>query len=546
MIAGSAAPTIVAVSLVALATVLIGGFGLRLSRTTSDFYVASRGVGPVLNASAISGEYLSAASFLGVAGLILARGADVLWLPLGWTTGYLLLLVFVAAPLRRSGAYTLPDFAQLRLESLAVRRVASLLVVLIGLLYLVPQFQGAGLTMRTITGAPRWAGAVLVSLVVGLNVVAGGMRSVTFAQAFLFWLKLAALLTPAFFLVARWTSQGSPTGAGLTKTDWVEPLSGEHALYLTYSLILATFLGTMGLPHVVVRYYTNRDGRSARRTTVTVLVLLSGFYLLPTIYGVLGRLYAADLVAGGRTDSVVLTLPGRLVGGSLAHGLTALLGAGAFAAFLSTSSGLVISIAGVISQDLLRTRGSGVRRFRLGAVVAVFGALSLTLASTGVTVAQEVELTFAVAASTFAPLLLLGIWWRRLTPAGALAGLLTGGVLSSSAVLATTFGIDTGHDWLGAIIAQPAAVTVTVAFLMMVGVSLLTRESRPGHVTRIMVRLHVPEDLELDRGPFQADRPTVRRSFATTRQGVTSRTQTRLRHWAMGRRGASQERGSRS
>ena len=103
-------------------TLAVGAFGLRVSRTMSDFYVASRGVGPVLNASAISGEYLSAASFLGAAGLILARGVDMLWLPVGWTAGYLVLLVFVAAPLRRSGAYTLPDFAQLRLESMHVRR----------------------------------------------------------------------------------------------------------------------------------------------------------------------------------------------------------------------------------------------------------------------------------------------------------------------------------------------------------------------------------------------------------------------------------------
>ncbi|HEX6055580.1 MAG TPA: cation acetate symporter, partial [Intrasporangium sp.] len=125
----STAASVVAVVAVALASLLVGAFGLRVSRTMSDFYVASRVVGPVLNASAISGEYLSAASFLGVAGLILARGVDMLWLPVGWTAGYLLLLVFVAAPLRRSGAYTLPDFAQLRVESTQARHVASLLVV---------------------------------------------------------------------------------------------------------------------------------------------------------------------------------------------------------------------------------------------------------------------------------------------------------------------------------------------------------------------------------------------------------------------------------
>ncbi len=154
---------VLAVTAISVATLVIGAFGLRVSRTTSDFYVASRSVGPGVNASAISGEYLSAASFLGVAGLVLVRGVDMLWYPVGWTAGYLLLLVFVAAPLRRSGAYTLPDFAELRVESRAARRVAGALVCLVGVLYLVPQLQGAGLTLRALTGAPAWVGASVVA-----------------------------------------------------------------------------------------------------------------------------------------------------------------------------------------------------------------------------------------------------------------------------------------------------------------------------------------------------------------------------------------------
>lgn len=148
-----------AVTVVVLVTVLVGALGLRISRTTSDFYVASRTVGPRLNAAAISGEYLSAASFLGIAGLVLLQGPEMLWYPVGYTAGYLVLLVLVAAPLRRSGAYTLPDFAEARLESRAVRRIAVLFVVGVGWLYLLPQLQGAGLTLKILTGAPHWVGA---------------------------------------------------------------------------------------------------------------------------------------------------------------------------------------------------------------------------------------------------------------------------------------------------------------------------------------------------------------------------------------------------
>ncbi len=146
--------SVAAVLLVTLATLAIGTWGLKFSRTTSDFFVASRSVRPGLNASAISGEYLSAASFLGIAGLVLSFGAEMLWYPIGWTAGYLVLLVLVAAPLRRSGAYTLPDFAEARLDSRAVRTLASVMVVAIGWLYVMPQLQGAGVALRAATGLP--------------------------------------------------------------------------------------------------------------------------------------------------------------------------------------------------------------------------------------------------------------------------------------------------------------------------------------------------------------------------------------------------------
>ncbi len=186
-----------AIALVAFASALIGSLGVRLARSTSDFLVASRTVGPASNAGAISGEYLSAASFLGIAGLILRDGVDALWYPVGFTAGYLALLLFVAAPLRRSGAYTVPDFAEARLRSTALRKVCTAFVVVIGWLYLLPQLQGAGLTLTTITGWPPWAGATAAAVIVVATVMLGGMRSITFVQAFQYWLKLTALALPA-------------------------------------------------------------------------------------------------------------------------------------------------------------------------------------------------------------------------------------------------------------------------------------------------------------------------------------------------------------
>ena len=564
-----AALDVAAVVLVVGFTIGIGVYGLRLARTTSDFLVASRSVSPVWNASAIGGEYLSAASFLGIAGLVMAYGADALWYPVGFVAGYLVLLLLVAAPLRRSGAYTLPDFAETRLHSPTVRRVASLLVVLIGWLYLVPQLQGAGLTLRATTGAPVWVGAVVVAAVVTVNVAGGGMRSATFVQAFQYWLKLTALAVPALFLLLAWQADGAPdlappsgpvfraettvrfdaavevdvrerlrieeAGAarvlepGVARFDegdvvvfpagapvphvravqeatgdsWARPLSGagglEHPLYAVYALVLATFLGTMGLPHVLVRFYTNPDGTAARRTTLVVLVLLGVFYLLPALYGALGRLYAPELLLTGRTDAVVLSLPTAMLSGSGGALLEALLVAGAFAAFLSTSSGLLVSTAGVLVQDVFARRGAGtVRDFRRATVVAAAVALSLALPAASLPLGQVVGLAFAVAASTFCPLLVLGIWWRGLTAAGAVAGLLVGGGLAGAAVLGTLIGVVDG-GWPQALLGQPAAWTVPSAFAVMVVVSLATRSRVPADVGRTMLRLHAPEALGLRR-----------------------------------------------
>lgn len=198
--------TAAALLIAAVATVAIGAYGVRFSRTTSDFLVASRTVGSQWNAAAISGEYLSAASFLGVAGLIAKYGADALWYPVGFTAGYLGLLLFVAAPLRRSGAYTVPDFAEFRLGSARLRKVAMLVVVVVCIFYLVPQYQGAGLALKTLLGTPVWLGPVAVGAIVITNVVAGGMRSITFVQAFQYWLKLTAIAIPALALTALFFS----------------------------------------------------------------------------------------------------------------------------------------------------------------------------------------------------------------------------------------------------------------------------------------------------------------------------------------------------
>jgi Na+(H+)/acetate symporter ActP len=572
--------TAAALLVAALATIGIGFYGIRLSRTTSDFLVASRSIGPQWNAAAISGEYLSAASFLGVAGLIAKYGADALWYPVGFTAGYLGLLLFVAAPLRRSGAYTVPDFAEFRLGSARLRKVAMLVVVVVCIFYLVPQYQGAGLALKTLLGLPVWLGPVAVGAIVIINVVGGGMRSITFVQAFQYWLKLTAIAVPALALLAlfmrdgtnldgplppavqhqttvtvetdvvvqvadpagirvtgevdgkglddasfaspgRYTlahgttlklAAGSATpvvaGAPSSGDDWLvsgRGLGGNHPLYQVISIIIATFLGTMGLPHVLVRFYTNPDGTAARRTALAVIALLSLFYLFPTLLGVFARQFVPQLLITGTADAAVLLLPSAAIGGgagaesspvaALAPVLAALVAAGAIAAFLATSSGLLVSIAGALSTDVLRGR---VRDFRIAALIGGMVPIPLALLASSLELSRSVGLAFAVAASTLCPLLVLGIWWRGLTSVGAACGLAVGGVASGVATtLAITGGIDDRllGGWPAAVVGYPATVTVPLAFVTMVTVSRLTASSKPPDVARIFARMHVPERL---------------------------------------------------
>ena len=576
------------VTMLALATVGLGVWGSRTARATSDFLTARQSVRAQRNAAAISGEYLSAASFLGIAGLLLKDGVDALWYPIGFASGYLALMLFVAAPLRRSGAYTLPDFAEARLGSLPLRWLSTVFVVLIGWLYLVPQLQAAGLALSVIARLPYWTGVVAVVVSVLVSVLTGGMRAVTLVQAFQYWVKLFAITLPAFAMLmvfmaggahqqpdspARgldepappifehdtniqidnavrlrvvepvWlrvsgnpeasTSEegqlgdgptyaqpgeysvpegtelrfpaGSPvpvvTDAVADNDSWLHPQQhGLRGLLKTYSLVLATFLGTMGLPHVLVRFYTNPSGSGARRTALFVLALLGTFYLFPTIFGLLSRLYVPQLLVTGRTDMAVLMLPDAMLGGWLGGLLGAITAAGAFAAFLSTCSGLVVSLAGVLSKDVLQGR---VRDFRLVAVVAAVVPALLALRVSEQDITQSVGMAFALAASTFGPLLVLGVWWRGLTAAGAASGLVAGGGLVL-AVDVLTNAVGTPEGWYAGLLEQPALVSVPVTFLVTYLVSRSTRHRVPDDVSRVMLRMHAPDRLGFVDGRGEA------------------------------------------
>ena len=531
------------VAFVTAATLLVGTFGIRYAKTTSNFFVASRAVHPAWNAFAICGEYMSAGSFLGLAGLVLIFGFDILWLPAGWTAGYLLLLLFVAAPLRRFGSYTIPEFAEGRFDAPALRWISAGFVLVISWLYLLPQMKGAGIILRRLIGTPYWVGVVLLAVVVAANLTAGGMRSITFVQGFQYFIVMFGVLVPALVIFQLWRG-GDTAIAGetppvfatetavtyesavvvdldgerveiaagetvvyeagtqvpheesirpLTGDEWLRPfankdLAGGHPRYFAYSVLMATLLGVMGLPHVLVRFYTNPDGRTARRTTVWVLALLGPYYAILPFFGAVARTSAPELLSTAETDSVLLQVVAAFTTGVGGDILLAIIAAGAVAALLSTSSGLLIAVAGAISHDLA---GGGVPEFRRATWAGAAVAAALGLLAEPFDISILVGWAFAIAASSFCPLLVLGIWWPGVTRKGAIAGLVAGGGSSAAAIFATMAGL-AGDGWPFALLSTPAAWSVPLAFAVNVAVSLWDRNP-PAGVDLKMARMHLPD-----------------------------------------------------
>ena len=553
---------ILAILAVLIASVVVGSLGVRTLRGTGDFLVASRSLGARANATAVAGEYLSAASFLGVAGLVMKIGIGGFWYPIGYTAGYITLLVLVAAPLRRFGGFTVPDFVEGRLGSLRLRRLVAVVAFLISGLYVVPQLKGAGVVLASVSSIPYGVGVVGTAAVIAGLVVVGGMRSATYLQAFEYAVKVACVAFPVVIIViAIYPAQrhavlhpdgtkfptattvnlpastslhvttptpvvrdgrvavlppgrtdfpdgatvtfppGAPvpavTGqAELGGSAWQRPLIAlpgvGHPLFTTWAVLFTLVLGTTGLPHILVRFGTNPTGRDSRRAAVATVGLVGFFYLFPNVFGLLGRALAPQLYLSGQTDSVVAELPSIALttGGGF---LTALTAAGAFAAFLSTSTGLLLTAGSAIGHDLVpapRKASRAVAILRVGIVVAALAAAVVALFARDVDISISVGWAFSVATSTITPLLILGIWTDRLTPVGAAAGVVVGGVLASIGVLVTALDPPSA-GWPAAILAQPAPISLALAVVTMLVVSAHTQRGRgQPDALAVLARMH--------------------------------------------------------
>lgn len=531
---------------------------VRPRRASSiDFYLAGQRIGVIANALAICGDYFSAASFLGVAAAVYVSGLDGVWYATGFAAGFVPVLLFVAAPMRRFGQYSLPDFLGRRLASDGVRITAVAVVQLIILSYLVPQAVASGITWSLLVGSgflglDAYAfGVVLASTSMAGVVAFGGMRGTTWAQA----VQFVFLITVLMWLAAIVVGDGFDYAGAVNELS-AEPLrnpalvdgawrlqpevnalqpdaparfnepGARYSLVGQMTLLLTLLLGTAGLPHVMNRYFTSPTGREARRTTVWVLGAAAVFYMLAVMLGTAARSMIEQVAArtpwlAGLTVDGVLRIPehallvlGRLTAG--APGLT-VIAVAALIAVISTMAGLLLAAAAswghdtyarIIDRHASQEQVVLAGRLAVVATAMIAAGVALRLEPTSLSalfpsaVATMVTWAFAIAGSALTPVIILSIWWRRMTAAGAIAGLVTGAAI---AVVMFVVALVRPDLRAAGLLLTPTPFAAPVAALVAVLVS--RRTAVPVNVAALWVRLH---GTATDRATERLARVTLR------------------------------------
>jgi cation/acetate symporter len=464
------------------------------NRTAADYYAAGRAFTGPQNGIAIGGDYLSAASFLGIAGAIALDGYDGFLYSIGFLVGWLLVLLLVAGPLRNSGRYTTGDVLDLRLRSGAVRAAAAVSTLTVSLFYLLAQMAGAGSLVSLLLGISSTEGQDVAVAAVGLlmlfYVMVGGMKGTTWVQIVkATLLAIGAAVITAWVLsragfslsvLLRHAAASSPAGSAVLGPGLTYGVS-TTAKFSFISLALALVLGTAGLPHVLMRLYTVPDAREARRSIVWTVWLVGLFYLSTLVlgYGAMWLVGAGQIESSpGKANSAVPLLAFKL-GGTV---LLATVAAVAFATILAVVAGLTITASASFAHDVYASvlrRGEAepadeVRVARITAVVIGFVAVIGGMSAKNIDVAFLVSLAFAVAASANLPSILYSLFWSRFTARGALwsmyGGLISsvGLIIFSPVVSGTSQSLIAGTrvDFAFFPLDNPGIVSIPLAFLL--------------------------------------------------------------------------------
>jgi cation/acetate symporter len=460
-------------------TLAITYWAARRTRTTSEFYAADSQLTAAQNGFALAGDWCSAAAFLGFSGLTALYGMDGAFYALGPLVAFCTVLLLVAEPLRNTGKYTLGDVIMHRMQRPTALLAAIAGTIVVNFAYLMPQMAGAGVLVKLLTGMPYQAAVVLVGAAMIIYVAFGGMLATTWVQIVKAVLMLAAAAVILIMVLAM--IRFDP----LTLFQQAEIRYGPQYLlpgnYLKnpfdqISLGLGYVLGLAGLPHVMTRFYTVPDAKTARRSVVWVMFLVGFFFAGTTLFG----LAAADFVgqdaikAADRGGNLALPLLAQYLGGGAGTwGGEAMLGfvsAVAVTTILAVVSGLTLSTSGAIAHDFYVNwvKGGHIEErrqvwiARVSAVVIGILAIALGILAQGVNVAVLVILAICIAASASFPVLILSLFWKRFNTAGVVSGIVVG--LVSSVVLAILGPAVRGADAVWPLV-NPTIVSMPLGFL---------------------------------------------------------------------------------
>ncbi|ADG74862.1 SSS sodium solute transporter superfamily [Cellulomonas flavigena DSM 20109] len=495
-----------------LVTLVIVFRASRNNKTAADYYAAGRSFTGPQNGTAIAGDYLSAASFLGICGAIAIYGYDGFLYSIGFLVAWLVALLLVAELLRNTGRFTMADVLSFRLRQRPVRLAAAISTLAVVFFYLLAQMAGAGGLVALLLGIDGVAGQGLVIAVVGalmiLYVLVGGMKGTTWVQIIKAILLIAGAGIMTIWVLARYgfdlsaLLQGAIDAGGEEGSKLIEPGKQYGASALTQlnflSLALALVLGTAGLPHVLMRFYTVPSAKEARRSVVWAIWLIGIFYLFTLVLG-----YGAGAIVGPET---IMASPGKAnsaapllayeLGGVFLLGI---ISAVAFATILAVVAGLTITAAASFAHDIYASvikKGQvapdgEVRVARI--TVLVIGGLAIVggIFANGQNVAFLVALAFAVAASANLPTIIYSLFWKRFNTAGALWSMY-GGLISCVLLIAfspvvsgkvdPTTGAslsmirDTSIDFAIFPLENPGIISIPLAFLLGIVGTLLSKE----------------------------------------------------------------------
>ena len=470
-------------------TIGITWWAARRTRTTEEFYAAGRTISAGQNGFALAGDYMSAASFLGIAGLVSTTGFDGLIYSTGWLVGWPVVLFLIAEPLRNLGKYTFADVVASRLRQAPVRIAAAIGTLATVTFYLIAQMVGAGGLIRLMFGLSYETAIMIVGAAMLAYVLFGGMIATTWVQIVKAVLLLggAALLALmvlskfGFSPVRLFEAAAAQYGEGVLAPGGLvaKPLDAV-------SLGMALMFGTAGLPHILMRFYTVPDAQAARTSVFYATGLIGFFYLMTFVLGfgamvLVGPDAIRAVDAGGNMAAPLLA---ETLGGTPFLGFIA---AVAFATILAVVAGLTLSGAAALSHDLWVNVARGghatpteqLRVARVATIVLAVIAVMLGITFKGQNVAYMVGLAFAIAASANFPALVLSIFWKRCTTAGVVASMVLGTVATLTLIyLSPTIQVDIlKHESAAFPLRNPALITIPLGFLLAIVVSLLTSNS---------------------------------------------------------------------